>query len=98
MKIKKHGKKYNEEDNFEVFECEKCGCVFRADEDEYYVDSGKLNDGISLTYTVCVNDTYICSCPECHKIVKKYKDKTNSAWTASTVTINTNKMNAVKND
>lgn len=72
MEIKKHGKKYQNKDGKETFVCEKCGCEFTAKEDEYYKDgncsitTSSLID--NLTYSSC---SYICSCPECHKIVKK---------------------------
>ena len=86
MKIKKHGKTYEKEpkDKTEEFTCENCGCEFTAKEDEYYVDLGGADQpSITCTNTVStswmlnymVNDYLVCSCPECHKIVKKKRKR-----------------------
>ena len=116
MHIKKHGKKYKESENHkETFKCDKCGCEFTAELDEYYVDSNSGfvcpdNPTITLTsnyydsvtpthtdntkisgtdnsswykYTWSSQDTYVCSCPECHKIVTKRVLKTNPVITAT---------------
>lgn len=75
MKITKHGKKADKvRAGIEEFSCEKCGCEFEAKEDEYYVDndSSGWNGYLSTTY-ISTSKTYVCSCPECHKIVRKVK-------------------------
>ena len=86
MKINKHGKKY-EESKQEEFKCDNCGCEFAVEPGECYIDYGagviygsKDWIEISTNYTVSttVKDVYVCSCPECHKIVKKEKEHTNS--------------------
>ena len=81
MNIFKHGKNTPLELKTEEFECEQCGCQFTADYDEYYISKGSFITGSSssstyYTYTTNVTDTYICSCPECHKIVIKTKQRT----------------------
>ena len=78
MKIKEHGKNYGKKNDIqkESFECEACGCKFEAKKDEYYEDlygaetlSG--TSGISCTISSTAKDYLVCSCPECHKIIKK---------------------------
>lgn len=78
MKITKHGES-KEKWGLEEFKCGNCGCEFTVDTDEYYVDQGSYGYThlTSSTY-LCQNyltDTYVCSCPECHKIVTKSKSK-----------------------
>ena len=73
MKITKHGSTYKKEDNKkEKFECGNCGCKFDCDDDEFYTDYG---GGSYL----------VCSCPECHKICKKTRERQSSWSTANTV-------------
>jgi hypothetical protein len=93
MKVLNHGSTYKEDKDppkYEKFKCEKCGCRFSCEEDEYYTDYGTcwptwtcgsetittsatiVNSGYSSTAT----DILVCSCPECHKIVKKTKTRT----------------------
>lgn len=83
MNIIKHGENTPLESKTEEFKCEQCGCQFTADYDEYYVsktDESLLTGlGISstyYTYATSATDVYICSCPECHKIVTKTKQRT----------------------
>lgn len=94
MKITKHGKQYKEASSAtEEFKCSKCGCEFKAKDDEYYTDeeissfSTSTSCVISSTYTSTVTDRLVCSCPECHKIVTKNKDRTVSkpyvTWSSS---------------
>lgn len=78
MNISKHGNSTKEELNTENFKCKQCGCEFSANYDEYYVEKGScLTSSSSLTYvyTAKVTDTYVCSCPECHKIVTMGKQR-----------------------
>jgi protein-arginine kinase activator protein McsA len=86
MKIKKHGKTYEKEpkDKTEKFTCENCECEFVAKEDEYYVDLGGADQSsittdtvisTTWTYSYMTNDYLVCSCPECHKIVKKIRKR-----------------------
>ena len=83
MKIIKHGKKFDKktENKFEDFKCESCGCEFSVKEDEYYIDYGgkdaEAEESLtSITISAYINDYYVCSCPECHKIVKKVSSRT----------------------
>lgn len=76
MIITKHGK--TSEDSAEEFICEKCGCVFSASPDEYYVEKGSAFHSTSInsySYNATVTDYIVCSCPECHKIVVNKKDR-----------------------
>ena len=82
MNIEKHGVVPKNELNTEHFKCENCGCEFYANFDEYYIKKGsdfpRNNYDISSSvyvYKVTVTDNYICSCPECHKIVIKTKSR-----------------------
>lgn len=87
MKIKKHGKEYVKEPSpkVEKFVCNECGCEFTALEDEYYVDyCGAEGQEVyrcysTVTYTWSNNhkDYLVCSCPECHKIIKKIREREN---------------------
>ena len=87
MKIKKHGKLFNKEEpiHTEKFKCDSCGCEFTCKDDEYYTDTGAadwnyvIGSG-SITTATCtisptIRDYLICSCPECHKIVKKVRER-----------------------
>lgn len=86
MNVIKHGEKTPLELKTEEFKCEQCGCQFTTDYDEYYISKGSFitSLGSSSTYYtymtlgigINVTDTYICSCPECHKIVTKTKQRT----------------------
>ena len=84
MKIKKHGKfSKTEVVNTEKFKCDNCNCEFTALEDEYYVDEGGADSwatSSTITYTINSNvkDYLVCSCPECHKIVKKIRERKSS--------------------
>jgi hypothetical protein len=86
MKIINHGNTYKSDKDleFERFKCEKCKCEFNALEDEYYRDyeGAETSNGESWTYTTItinvpktVKDYLVCSCPECHKIIKKVKER-----------------------
>ena len=100
MKIKKHGNTYEKEpkDKTEKFTCENCGCEFTAKEDEYYVDLGGADQpSITCTNTIStawmfaysVNDYLVCSCPECHKIVKKKRKREQApVYSTSTTYVN----------
>ena len=80
MNIMKHGVLHDADVKFEEFTCESCGCEFTADSEEYYIDKGSpFEEGITLNswqYTAVVHDVFVCSCPECQKIVIKMKDRT----------------------
>lgn len=83
MNILKHGENMSLELKTEEFKCKRCGCQFTADYDEYYVSKtdGSFLKGLGIsttyyTYATSVTDVYICSCPECHKIVTKTKQRT----------------------
>lgn len=52
MKIIKQGK-LNKPQEVKQFECKKCGCVFKADNDEY------------LTKSYYNELYYVCLCPNC---------------------------------
>lgn len=74
MNITKHGVNSREELMPETFKCEHCGCEFSANYDEYYVRRGsQITSATSTTYIYrsTVVDVYVCSCPECHKIITK---------------------------
>ena len=78
MNVLKHGVNAETELKKEIFTCEQCGCEFAADYDEYYVNKGSSISGISTTvytYSSKIIDVYICSCPECHKILTKNKER-----------------------
>ena len=79
MKIIKHGVNDREELNTEEFKCKECGCEFTADYDEYYIHKGSqfsFPSTNTYVYSCKVMDHYVCSCPECHKIVIKEKERT----------------------
>ena len=79
MNITKHGSCTEVELNTEEFKCEQCGCEFTADYDEYYVEKGSCfttSSSLWYVYRTNVVDTYVCSCPECNKIVVKTKQRT----------------------
>ena len=96
MKIKKHGKEFKSKvkAKTEEFKCEDCGCEFTAKEDEYYRDEGGAESSggyygttaITISYTR--KDYLVCSCPECHKIVKKIEERetAHSIYCGSSVT------------
>ena len=80
MNIIQHGNESPEELNTEEFECGQCGCRFTADYDEYYVEKGSCfttSSSLTYTYVATITDTYVCSCPECHRIVVKTKQRVN---------------------
>ena len=87
MYISKHGlKKKHSIDNRVSFECGNCKCEFKADEDEYYIHLGGADTcGSSITYTLksTIQDYLVCSCPECHKIVKKIRVRPNDIWVST---------------
>ena len=103
MKINKHGKIFNKEETTtkEKFTCENCECEFTAKDDEYYVDFGGADSsgwtvGSSITYTISTvtKDYLVCSCPECHKICKKIRErKTENYYTNSNITTTTLDLN-----
>lgn len=95
MRIKKHGSKYSgplDQKKYEKFKCDKCGCEFSCESDEYYEDLGGADgyySGISVStyvYRTTTKDYLVCSCPECHKIVKKIRERENSLTWSSTNT------------
>ena len=99
MKIRKHGKMFKQDPPplAEKFTCNNCNCEFSALNDEYYVDEGgagnysssSWSSSLTYTWTSTVKDYLVCSCPECHKIVKKVRERDNSnKW--YTVTCNNN--------
>lgn len=52
-------------------------------EDEYYIDYGGKDAEAeksltSITISTYINDYFVCSCPECHKIVKKVSSRLNA--------------------
>lgn len=86
MRIKKHGKMFNKEEpiHTEKFKCDSCGCEFTCKDDEYYIHVGGAdwyygsgNITLTTTYTIgsTIKDYLVCSCPECHKIVKKIRER-----------------------
>lgn len=93
MKITKHGKKFEKkEEKFEDFKCDNCGCEFSVKADEYYVDKGGKDEESygtlsgSISISSYIQDYYVCSCPECHKIVKKVSSRLNTNYGNVTVT------------
>ena len=94
MKIRKHGNQYVrvKPDPTESFKCDNCGCEFSVKEDEYYIDYGgadyKIGDWVTATYTIStiIKDNLVCSCPECHKICKKIRERKNDNITLNPVT------------
>ena len=99
MKIKKHGKLFNKEEpiHTEKFKCDSCGCEFTCKDDEYYVHKGGADwncgsGNITVTtYTICstIRDYLVCSCPECHKVVKKVHERQRDNWYVSPYTTTT---------
>ena len=89
MRIINHGK-VKKAPEAEEFKCGFCGCEFQTDDDlEYYVDRGSCIGSItsdSYTYTPVVEDVYAASCPECHKIVIKRKERRVDWYTSTTST------------
>lgn len=85
MIIKKHGREHG--NCIEEFVCDNCGCEFGTEDDEYYIDLGGadlINTTIgSITYSLVCHDYYVASCPECHKIVKKVKERKNNTITTT---------------
>ena len=80
MNIIKHGEQASDNLMTEEFECGQCGCKFTADYDEYYVENGSsftTSSSLTYTYLTTIIDKYVCSCPECHKIVVKTKQRLN---------------------
>ena len=78
MNITKHGVNARDELMIEEFKCKNCGCEFAVDYDEYYVEKGSCfttSSSLVYHYSTKVTDVYICSCPECHKIVTKTKER-----------------------
>lgn len=79
MDIIQYGsKEEKKQKNVEEFTCDNCGCKFKADEDEFYVEKGSCfttSASTTYVYTANVTDKYICSCPQCHKIIIKTKQR-----------------------
>lgn len=77
MNIIQHGNLLNK--TVERFTCNKCGCVFDADEDEFWVSDSLVNpfwssDKItvtSFTYTLSTERRKFCNCPVCHAKCEK---------------------------
>ena len=80
MKVKKHGNKIKETKT-ESFECKSCGCEFEAKEDEFYIDKRgaepcyEKKDVCTISISTVEKDYFVCSCPECHKIVLKIHER-----------------------
>lgn len=101
MHIIKHGKNVKV-DCTEDFKCKECECEFTAEKDEYYVDFGggdysgsTITLGYTYTWKTTTTDIYVCSCPECRKIVKKKKIRnievpSCTAYSSTGVCINSN--------
>ena len=95
MKIKKHGTTYkgaDEKIQYESFKCDHCKCEFSCSPDEYYVDLGGADTSypwsISCTIERTIKDWLVCSCPECHRIVKKMKERViETVWSAPNITL-----------
>lgn len=86
MNITKHGIIMQDVQPVENFKCDQCGCEFAADYDEYYVEKGScITTSASTTYvySATVADIYVCSCPECHKIVTKHKQRLDDSITVN---------------
>jgi predicted HNH restriction endonuclease len=84
MIITKHGEKHAKESKKVYFKCDFCKCEFTAEEDEYYRDYGgaeslasALSGSITISYKT--KDYLVCSCPECHKIVKFLDERETSS-------------------
>lgn len=66
MKIVEHGKRKEEDKNACRFDCAKCGCVFIAQDSEYYEPPKTINSvSASIVYA---------NCPECHYMCSAYKN------------------------
>ena len=79
MKITKHGKKHDEKYESKTFKCKECNCEFTAGKDEFYEHTTNSWDDAQLSGTICASykiKHYICSCPECHKIIHMTETKT----------------------
>ena len=75
MIVTKHGET-SEIKDCERFKCNNCNCEFECNTDEYYIDycgaeTPKEIIAVPIDSNISVQDYYVCSCPECHKIVKK---------------------------
>lgn len=103
MKIKKHGKMFEKEPPIPVekFVCNSCDCEFTCKNNEYYVDFGGANSSCSpfsisttttyyYTYRPTIKDYLICSCPECHKIVKKIRERKSNSIAVPSYAYNIN--------
>ena len=76
MNIIKKGKIKNE--NTVTFRCEKCGCEFECEKDEYWVDNT-----IALVTSPCQYYVY-SNCPTCHKVCRSTKyELTQSAYSVT---------------
>ena len=83
MNISKHGNRYSNQ-GMEQFLCGFCGCEFDVYDDEYYVDlcgADIINTNPLTTGNCMCHDYIVCSCPECHKIIKKTRDRMNIVQT-----------------
>lgn len=109
MRIKKHGKMFEKPEpiHTEKFSCENCGCEFTCKDDEYYTHFGGAdwNAGsnciTATTYTISstIRDYLVCSCPECHKIIKKVRERKNdNYWSTIHTTTTPLTWNTVDND
>lgn len=68
MKIVKHGEKEKQKP-YHQFYCDKCGCTFQCEEDEYWQKPQVTYTGVTSATYSCVKKFMTC-CPECHKIVE----------------------------
>lgn len=69
MKIIKHGKKPEPLNPVKRFECPRCGCVFEADDSEYY--HGTEGWGQANCHGVEVHLYFYCKCPECDAVANE---------------------------
>ena len=82
MEITKHGKT-KEEKQYKSFICDKCGCAFKCEKDEYW-EKPQTEYGLnSATYSV--TKTFMTCCPECHKVIEDNTCDTH-LYSGSTIT------------
>ena len=87
MRLIEHGNTHKEDElELEEFKCDQCGCKFEADKTEYYQHESSYSYPLqssnlsSITYCYPGFINYICSCPECHKIIVKQKSNTYKSY------------------
>lgn len=65
IEIIKHGDP-RKTDNFMLFQCENCGCIWKADHSDY-----------TYTLTEWLQEVYTAYCPNCHEkawMVKEFEE------------------------